>query len=200
MKKLITIICTGLLTLSLSAQQYGVKAGLDLTNLNLSSADTSVTFDMGSGYSFGVFGIIELSDVLQLKPELLYSHRTTSSSADIFGIPFEVTINMDYIEVPINLGYMVSDQITINAGPYLGLLLSATGTVDVLGQIEETDMKEDSHSMDYGMNVGVSYNINESMVINAGYALGLSSINDDDSDDSLTWSAIKISFGYIFGN
>ena len=40
------------------------------------------------------------------------------------------------------------------------------------------------------------------MVINAGYALRLSNINDDDddSDDSLKWSAIKISFGYIFGN
>ncbi len=201
MKKLITIIFAGLLTLNLSAQQFGVKAGLDLTNLNLSSTDTSVTFDMGTGYSAGAFAILELSDVLQLKPELLYSHRTSSSSSNIFGIPFVVTMNYDYIEVPINLGYMVSDRMTINAGPYLGLLLSANGVAEVLGQTEEIDMKEDSNSMDYGMNIGVSYNINESMIINAGYTLGLSNILDDsDSGDSLKWSAIKISFGYIFGN
>ena len=199
MKKLIAIICTGLLTLSLSAQQFGVKAGLDLTNLNLSSADTSLAFDMGTGYSAGAFAIFELSDVLQLKPELLYAHRSASTDLSLLGLQVKATFDMDYIEVPINLGYMVSDQITINAGPYFGFLLGTELTIDVLGQVQTEDFKEDMNSTDYGVNIGASYNINESMVINAGYTLGLANLAKDSGDDTLTSSAIRISFGYIFG-
>jgi len=196
MKKLITIIFAGLLTLSLSAQQYGVKAGLDLTNLNLSSTDTSVVFDMGSGYSFGVSGIIELSDVLQFKPGLLYAHRTSSTTVDVLGIDIKATWNLDYVDIPMDFGYMVSDQITINAGPYVSLLLAGKSKIEFMGQTEEEDIKEDTESMDYGINLGLTFNINESMMINAGYALGMASIIDE--DDKLTWSAFKISFGYIF--
>ena len=200
MKKLITIIFAGLLTLSLSAQQFGVKAGLDLTNLNLSSADTSLAFDMGTGYSAGAFAIFELSDVLQLKPELLYAHRSASTGLSLLGLEVKTTFDMDYIEVPINLGYMVSDQITINAGTYFGFLLGAELTIYVLGQVQTQDFKEDMNSTDYGVNIGASYNINESMVINAGYTLVLANLAKDSGDDTLTSSAIRISFGYIFGN
>ena len=199
MKKIITRLFALSFAYSISAQQLGVQAGLDLTNLNLSSSDTSVTFDMGTGYSFGVHTTIELSDQIQFKPGLLYAHRSASSSAEMMGLDFKVTWKYDYIDIPLNFGYMVSDNFTINAGPYVSLLLAAKADVEMLGQTETQDVKEDTESMDYGINLGLTYNINETMMINAGYALGMASTIDD-GDDKLTWSAIRISFGYVFGN
>ncbi len=200
MKKIITCLFALTFAYSISAQQLGVQAGLDLTNLNLSSSDTSVTFDMGTGYSFGVHTTIELSDQIQFKPGLLYAHRTATSTDEIMmGIDVKVTWKTDYIDIPLNFGYMVSDNITINAGPYVSLLLAAKADVEALGQTETEDIKEDTESMDYGINLGLTYNINETMMINAGYALGMASIIDE-GDDKLTFSAIRISFGYVFGN
>ena len=87
MKKTLTSICAGLLTLSLSAQQFGAKAGLDLTTFDITLSDESMSellldgqgafseadintlydFGMGMGYSVGAYGIFELSDVITLK-------------------------------------------------------------------------------------------------------------------------------------
>lgn len=200
MKKLLSILCALMLVSNLSAQQFGFKAGLDLTDLSLSSQDTSLpSFDMGTAYSAGIFGVFELSDVLQLKPELLYAHRSSSSSFNVFGITAKTTFKMDYIEVPINLGYLISDEFSINAGPYVGLLLKSTMIVEVLGQTQEEDMKEELNSLDYGLNLGASYNLNENIVINAGYTLGLANLVKDSSDDTLKASGIRLSFGYIIG-
>ena len=81
MKKLFTILCAVMLTFNLSAQQFGVKAGLDLTTFNVTISDevrsnlliggegmfsesdinTLYDFGMGMGYSVGAYGIFELS-------------------------------------------------------------------------------------------------------------------------------------------
>ena len=201
MKKIFTILSlTVLITNTSLAQQFGIKAGLDLTNLSVSSEDTSLTFDMGTAYSAGIFGIFELSDVLQLRPELLYAHRNASTSLDFLGLTIKSIWKMDYIELPINLSYMASEQFSVNAGPYVGLLLSAKATIEGLGTSEETDIKESTSSMDYGVNLGVSYHINENIMINAGYTLGLANLIDDDTDDTLKSSAIRLSFGYVLGS
>jgi len=242
MKKLIIIICTGLLTLSLSAQQYGVKAGLDLTTFDVTLSDelmsellfdgdgvfseadinTLYDFDMGIGYSVGAYGIFELSDVITLKPELLYAHRTATATlnldlSDLTGglysgdIVMEQTLSFDHIEIPINFGYLASDEFSINAGPYISMILSGKGKVSTTyppafaaaisvpeTATEEEDV-EDMSTTDFGLNVGVSYTLNETMIIDVRYTLGLSDLNTTD-DLTAKPSAIRISFGYIFGN
>lgn len=65
--------------------------------------------------------------------------------------------------------------------------------------------------MDFGLNIGASYFINDAMSISAGYALGLTNliyINDDTKDaveamdEDLPYlknSGIFLTFGYSFG-
>jgi len=56
--------------------------------------------------------------------------------------------------------------------------------------------------MDYGFNCGVSYIINENTIIDLRYVLGLANIavTADGDETTVKSSAIKISFGYVFGN
>ena len=241
MKKLFTILCAVMLTFSLSAQQFGVKAGLDLTTFNVTISDevrsnlliggegmfsesdinTLYDFGMGMGYSVGAYGIFELSDVITLKPELLYAHRTATATLNMDLSPLtsglfsgdivmEQTLSFDHIEIPIVFGYLASEEFSINAGPYISMILSGKNKMSTTypsdfaaaGGVPETETEEedleDLSTTDFGLSVGASYTLNETMVIDVRYALGLS---DLETTDELTAkpSAIRISFGYTFG-
>ena len=90
--------------MSLSAQQFGVKAGLDLTDLTITNSDMP-DFDMWIGYSVGLFGKFELSDIVKLKSELLYAHRSSVYEVDLSllgGGLATLGIASDFIELPIN--------------------------------------------------------------------------------------------------
>ena len=204
MKNLITILFTGLLTLSLSAQQFGAKAGLDLTDLTITDSDMP-DFDMGIGYSVGIFGEFELSDVVKLKSELLYAHRSSVYEVDLSllgGGIATLEITSEFIELPISFSYSANDELSINAGPFIGFQLSSKTKSEMDGEKEEEDFTDQITSMDYGFNCGVSYTINENTIIDLRYVLGLPNIAVTEGGDETTVksSAIKISFGYIFGN
>ena len=241
MKKLFTILCAVMLTFSLSAQQFGVKAGLDLTTFNVTISDevrsnlliggegmfsesdinTLYDFGMGMGYSVGAYGIFELSDVITLKPELLYAHRTATATLNmdlspltsgIFSgdIVMEQTLSFDHIEIPIVFGYLASEEFSINAGPYISMILSGKNKMSTTypsdfaaaGGVPETETEEedleDLSTTDFGLSVGASYTLNETMVIDVRYALGLSDLETTDDLTAIP-SAIRISFGYTFG-
>ena len=60
--------------------------------------------------------------------------------------------------------------------------------------------------MDFGLNFGASYSINDAMSVGAGYSLGLTNLSYDEDDlpsgeDQLSIknSAITLTFGYMFG-
>ena len=65
--------------------------------------------------------------------------------------------------------------------------------------------------MDFGINIGTTYSINEAISVSAGYALGLTNLIyiDDDTKDffdaidedlpSIKNSGIFLTFGYSFG-
>jgi hypothetical protein len=182
MKKLFTILSAVMLTVSLSAQTFGVRAGMNMSNL----VEEDMEYTARIGIQTGVFGIFEISDVLTFNPEILYSQKGASMNV----IDLEIELALDYLEIPLNMGYAVSEQLSINAGPYIGLLLNAT--------LLEEDVSESMNSMDFGLNVGASFLLNESMQIGAHYGLGLNNVPDDDNVD-VKHSNIQISVGYIIG-
>ena len=70
---------------------------------------------------------------------------------------------------------------------------------------EAIDFEEDEvGTLDYGLNIGVSYVLNEMIAINAGYSLGLADLNAeggefDGEDYSKKTNGIYFSVGYLFG-
>ena len=103
--------------------------------------------------------------------------------------------NLDYIEIPVNLSFAVSDQMSLMAGPYIGLLMSAKVMWD--GD-EVLDLKDDIRAMDLGINIGAGFAVTEVISINAGYQMGLTSL-DEDGDGDAKNSNILIGMTYSFG-
>jgi opacity protein-like surface antigen len=197
MKKLFTILCAVILTLSVSAQaQFGAVVGLNMANV--SGDDIGENTDMRLGIRLGVSADITLSDAMTLNTGVLYSVKGYSQSLDLsaFGLG---TIDMDqslnYIEVPLNLSFAVADQMSLMAGPYIGLLVGSTITVD-----GESDSDTDGlATMDFGLNLGAGFAVSEAISINAGYQIGLTALDEDGDNTDVKTSNLVIGMTYSFG-
>ncbi|MDP7567134.1 MAG: porin family protein [Flavobacteriales bacterium] len=205
MKKLLTFFTVVALTttVSFAQAQFGATAGLNMANIT--GGDVDDEWVMKMGMHFGLSANITLSDNMTLNTGALYS--TKGSQMEESGV--EVAINLSYIEIPLNLSFPVSEQMSLMAGPYIALLMSAEATVkfDASPAADDViDIKEDTRSMDYGINIGAGFAVTEAFSINAGYQIGLASLDPDgtgvvisDDDDSVKNSNIHIGMTYSFG-
>ena len=211
MKKIFTLLIVVTLTSSISSAQaqFGVTAGLNMANMT--GGDLGDEWVMKMGMHFGLSANITLSDDMTLNTGALYSTK----GSQMEGSRMEIAINYSYIEIPLNLSFPVSDQMSLMAGPYIALLMSAeaivkfddlsVGASDPVLTGDDIDIKEDTRPMDYGINIGAGFAVTEAFSINAGYQIGLASLNPDgtgviisDDDDSVKNSNIHIGMTYSF--
>ena len=197
MKRLFTILSVIMLTFSVSAQEFGVQAGMNMANLSGEDMET----DMKMGIFGGVIAVFSLTDVMTLETGALYSEKGAQDEEIEEEIGIKMSLAFSYIVIPLNIAYSVSDQISLIAGPYVGLLMSANSKMsgEFLGQTidEEEDIKEDIANMDFGINIGASFSINESISVGVGYQLGLADIGSEGDFDA-THSNIHIGMSYSF--
>ena len=190
MKKLFTILFAVVLALSVSAQaQFGIKAGFNNSAIGSSDSEFNEFFTSKSGMQFGGIAMFELSDAIQLRTAALYSQKGAT-------ILDEITYALDYLEVPVDFAFILGDGgFSLNAGPYFAFLMSAKSKFD--GESEDID---DNSAMDIGLNFGASYLINEQILIDARYGMGLTNISSaSNEDETILNGALQISVGYLFG-
>ena len=199
MKKFFTILTVVALTTTISfAQvQWGAAAGLNLANVAY-SGDAEYDTDMRLGIRLGVTADITLSDAMTLSTGLLYSVKGFSETVDysIVGLgKIEQDMSLNYMEIPLHVSYGVSDALSLNAGPYIGILMGGTLTIDGESESLETD---GFRAMDIGLTLGTAYSVSDAISINAGYQMGLTSL-DEDGESDFTNSNILIGMTYSFG-
>ncbi len=199
MKKLVFVaIATMITATSLNAQsiQFGAKAGVNFSALN---GDTGEVLDLKARTSFHLGGVAEImfSDKFSFQPELLYSAQGTDYEDMDAGI--EGTLKLDYLNVPLLGKYYVTEGFSIQAGPQVGLLLSAKSEFEIAGDSQEEDVKDSMSGIDFGLNFGLGYKLPSGLFFDARYNLGLSNVNDEDSDiiDDKN-GVIQLSVGFSF--
>lgn len=190
MKKVILSLVVLLISASAFAQlNGGIKAGLNLADFG---ADAKDAFDSKSRIGFHVGGYLtfNLSDAISIQPEVLYNSVGAKSEGD-----GDVDIVVDYISIPVMLQYNVNESFNIQAGPQLGLLLSAKVKADG----NSADFKDFMTGTDFGVNVGVGANFGK-LNATARYCLGLANVFEDSGDEKGTNNVIQVSLGYkLFG-
>jgi len=192
MKKLFTILCATLLSVGVFAQaQFGTTTGLNMSNV----VGDGESIGMKMGMHIGASASIPFSDAMSLKTGALYSMKGASDSED--GI--DMTWTLSYIEIPLNLSFAVSDQMHVMAGPYVGILMDANMKAVYDGTtIMEIDGTDEMAVMDLGINIGAGFAVTEAISINAGYQLGLTSL-DEEGDGDAKNTNIHIGMTYNFG-
>ena len=112
----------------------------------------------------------------------------------------DITMSLSYIEIPLNLSFAVSDQMSLMAGPYIGILMDQTTKLVYDGTtILEESGTDGMAAMDIGLNLGAGFAVSDAISINAGYQLGLTSL-DEDGDGDAKNSNIHIGMTYSFGD
>ena len=226
MKKISTIFAIVALTFTVTNAQdlkIGAKAGVNISSLG---GDKIPGLENKSkiGLHLGGVGVYMLSDKFGVQAELLYSSfggkQTESFSDEDGSYTYESKTKLNYISLPLMGKFYATESLSFEAGPRVAFLLSAneefeeTDTFD--GETEtfsgEADISKGIKGLDFGFNVGASYELESGLFFSLRYTLGLSNIYDgvlfdgdgDIIDDLGSFTqknnAFQISVGYFFLN
>lgn len=163
MKIIVTTLFSFLLFVGAASAQHfniGVKGGLNGYTITYGSVLDS---DLKIDWHLGLIGHAHLSERFALQPELVYSRQGSKS------------IDLNYVNIPLLFQYMYNNGFRLQAGPQLGILVSA--------KTQENDATDDYQSIDLGIGVGVSYvNPATDFGVDFRYNHGLSNINIDNTN------------------
>ena len=167
----------------------GIKGGVNVYNVQ---NDNNTEADPKLGLHFGLLGHMHLSDQFAFQPELLYSMQ--GSQQTVAGT--DVKTNLNYLNMPLLLQYMFDNGFRLEAGPQLGLLLSAKTNIDN----SDFDIEDNYEKTDVGIAMGIGYvNPATGFGIDARYNHGLSSINAGGSISSFN-RGFQVGVFYLFNH
>lgn len=161
------LLCTGIIFAQQA--QLGIKGGL-----NVSTMTNDAGYNWGSkvGFNAGLLAHIRMTPDLALQPEVQYSTQGAKYTVS----DGEHSLDLNYINIPVQLQYMFRSGFRIQTGPQIGFL---TNVKDELGNAETGYFtNQDFKSVDFSWSVGLGYVGYSGLGVDARYNFGLSNINN----------------------
>jgi len=193
-----------------SAQvNLGVLGGLNLARIEVDPKPEGLEISNLTAFGFGGVLDYSLNESIALRLEPMYLQKGYKSVAEMYNLIVEGEEKHTYIEFPVMLKYAFgTSEIKpfIIAGPTIGYLLSAKMKSNWDGQSTEIDFKDSRKTFDFGLCFGAGVSVpmsNNSIFLEARYALGLTNIFDNpdesgDPDSELKTRGIHIFAGITF--
>jgi len=161
--------------------KFGIKGGLNLTNLYVSDVSTE---HMKAGFNAGVFAKLPVTKGFSIQPELLYSVKGAKEDYNNFVQGSgEYRFNLGYMELPVLAVVNLAPNFNLHLGGYAAYLVNANiknvddqGTVQGASDLNTDDFKR----WDFGLVGGLGFDI-ENFTLGARYNYGLSHIGKDDN-------------------
>lgn len=209
MKKLVLALAVAASSLTF-AQQFGVKAGMNVSSLS-KDADLS---DQKSkiGFNAGVFMNLPLGSDFSIQPELLYTQYGSKStytlptitSGGLVNQNYSSSVNLDYIALPVMLQYNVLPAFYLEAGPEFGLSITAKNKVrnETTNQTvaESGNYKDDIKGLNVGVGIGAGYYVTNNIGITARYVAGVTDVaeNRPAGSDAIRNNTFQVGLAYKF--
>jgi len=185
MKKPIILIPFMCMLISLSCElcnaqekqpmQFGVKGGLNLSNLYESDASSS---DMIVGFNLGVFNKIPVSKVLAIQPEFYVTTKGASLTYNSLFVDGTAKFNLTYVEVPLLCVVNVTRLLNIQFGPYVAYLVDGkvknVANVNMFNFEDNIDVN-DFNRIDAGVVLGAGLEVG-GITMGARYNLGMTKV------------------------
>lgn len=188
-----------------SAQEVrlGVKAGLNLANLSTETEQIG-DYNTRTGLLFGIMAEMPISKKFAFQPELLFSAQGAKNEINIEEYKYKGTQKLNYLNIPLLFKYFISEGFTIQAGPQVGFLMLAKNDYEdnYLGvgyAQQEENISDYMNIVDFGLNFGLGYQLQNGLYIDARYNLGLTNLrNNNDGLDTKQYNrVIQFSIGYF---
>ena len=202
MKKLVLAAALAVSSLTF-AQQFGVKAGMNVSSL---SKDSNLS-NQGSkiGFNAGVFVNAPISTQFSIQPELLYSQMGDKYDQVIAGTTYARSKHLDYITLPVMFQYNATPKFYLEAGPEFGLLVSAknkfTNESTNYTINESANYKDDLNTFNLGIGLGAGYYFTPMFGVTARYVAGVTDIakNRPNGYSATRNNVFQVGLAYKFG-
>ncbi len=192
--------------------KFGVKGGVGASTFSGNVEDAEAKFAGHIG-GFAEFKFKKFA----IQPELLVSYIGAEWNYDyddnwyyndgpIDNIQYQA--NLLYLHIPVMAKYYVIDPLSIDFGPQIGVLLDAEYKMETTYWNDRSDSdtmnaKDDVKPIDFGLNLGATYNFKNNMFVSGRYTLGLTNIDDTtpepgDRQSDAKNQVFQFSFGYKF--
>ena len=234
---IIALISFGVNAQSLLPTKYGVKVGLNIANITSTPNEGVKNIETTPllGVAGGFYMEIALNDKWDINPDLLYVQKgasfdydykhkwdstATNNTNKLDSYATTNSLKLAYVELNPTISYKASDKLALNFGPSVSFLISEdyTFTEKIIGDspplnsVEPTPGTYESEDLDVGINLGLSYYITESFLVDAKVNTGfmkvgsvnrITSIEEHGNEKKeynfeLNNRAIVLSFAYLF--
>jgi hypothetical protein len=187
MKKTILMVLAGVFAMQMNAQinevgRFYITPKVGYNNANISIFD-KYGAEARSGINAGISGEYAINEMLSIEPGIFYSMQGTTIKVS----SVKLSLNNDYINIPILVKAYVADGLNIFAGPQFGYLINSrlklkTGNsfADILGDIFGSiiDMDKYEKNFDFSISVGLGYQLESGLSFSANYNIGLTNVPD----------------------
>ncbi len=145
---------------------FGAKAGLNVSSLG---GDDVYNYSSKPGFHLGAVLEVPFSDKISIQPEALISLQGS-------GGFIREDLNFWYLNIPVMGKYNVWDELYIEAGPQIGLLLSNNLDGNVFGDGGSFDR---TNGLDIGLAVGAGYRLNDNFYFQLRFSAGIINAIED---------------------
>jgi hypothetical protein len=157
------------------------------------------------GFTGGGFVTYNLSDMIAVQPELLFTMKGVRYNLTENGAGVTERNELNYLELPVLLKLMPTTQGNIRpelfAGPSFAYLLSARAKTDIGGNTQTVDVKDNFKNFDFGVSfgAGVGYALSQGRLgLDARYTVGLVKVDHVAPISDVRNSAFSIMADYSF--
>lgn len=187
------VVCVGGAFAQLS---MGPKVGLNVSSI---TGDGS---QYRAGVNVGIFANYRINSLFAIQPEFLYSMQGSAfDDVTVLNQTIESNYTSHYIDIPVLLKIYPWQGLNVQVGPQFGFCVDDEYKLKLGGkEISTNDLKqygydEKANAFDFAIALGLGYEFDFGMTIDARYNWGLTKIYDDDKAKN---SVFMISLGYKF--
>jgi hypothetical protein len=177
---------------------FGLKGGLNLTNIN--TDDAEATYNSRTGYHAGLFLRGKFGKV-GIQPEvLLFTQRNTIDNFQYSpGVYYNVKQNLTYLSVPVMVKFYPVLGLNLQVGPQFGFLLGGERKYDLSGiTMTKDNVKDYYKNSDVSVSVGVGYDFNFGLGFDFRYNIGVQDINKASNGETAKSQVFLVSLGWNF--
>ena len=209
MKKItLALVCMIMATGVAMAQKqftFGPKVGVDYTHY------------WGKGlpphggqlnYQAGLFIEYRFTDKFSIAPEVVFAAQGGKYDEVDFDelnnnyFDIKITDHVNYINIPVMFKYYVIPSLSIDFGPQLGINVYSKFTKEAkdknLNYNKTFDQKDQTKKIDFGVGLGLTYNITNEVFVQGRYSLGLTKVFNDIYGFGEKNGNAQIAIGYRF--
>ncbi len=226
--KFLVVVISFTVTTELFAQNFGIKAGVNLANMVMESDGISIFDDeikIKAGFHIGLIAAFSINDMLSFETGLLLSTKGYRESGKLSGQgwseEYKNKLNLLYLDIPLNAKASI-DLGNMKAygtfGPYIGLGLSGkrkaewewtdhgesgSGSYEDDVKFGSDKDKDDLKRFDFGLAIGGGVEISN-IQVGLSYGLGLANLSPSGEIDyfgnvNINNRVLAISVCYKFG-